>query len=101
MSTGWAEYLRQVQHMLHQGIQSLMLRVSVPWLGVRFKRRNCFLPHRYDWLRAADATDGSGRRATAPSGIGYKLIVVPELRAVYRGVVEECWSLLMELSASS
>lgn len=29
-------------------------------------------------------------RATAPSGIGYKLIVVPELRAVYRGVVESC-----------
>ncbi len=28
-------------------------------------------------------------RATAPSEIGYKLIVVPELQAVYRGVVEK------------
>ncbi|KAK0218700.1 hypothetical protein IW262DRAFT_1297849 [Armillaria fumosa] len=28
-------------------------------------------------------------RATAPSGIGYKSIDVPELRAVYRGVVEK------------
>ncbi|SJL06511.1 uncharacterized protein ARMOST_09850 [Armillaria ostoyae] len=33
-------------------------------------------------------------RATAPSGIGYKLIVVPELRAVYRGVVEKLLELV-------
>ncbi len=37
-------------------------------------------------------------RATAPSEIGYKLIVVPELQAVYRGVVEKAVeSLLMEV----
>ncbi|KAK0440614.1 hypothetical protein EV421DRAFT_1737272 [Armillaria borealis] len=70
----------------------MTLCVSVAWRLL--KRRNDFL------ISLLYGTDMIGFtqlmqlmevdcRATAPSGIGYKLIVVPELRAVYRGVVEK------------